>query len=532
MKLAVRERPSVTKVSRSVVTAKRTPILAATKKCNQRSKLNSIPCPRNRLTSSRADRAQKEIMDSLKENKDEIASMKAEFHELLKALNNSGSLVANKVKNSDPDVKIKQKFKESEPSTPEMPRRSPIPSSRQTYQPMDLDTTVAPEDGAVEFTSGSIRVIHVTGVHRLLNWPTVRRLLEGHPMVLDQDYVIKHEEKKGLLRLYGRGQGIDKWDGAGSGGSGSPASSTSSDDQKGNSSNSLPSLWGVDLGLPNMPDGKFSTGQNEHPGGLNRDGSLKLDKSTMFRLEQSYLTHLHMLHPFLDKARLRRMIERVQAQANPVETGETDPPRGPTSTGIESTRPLKRKHSNGGSPLDPGMPGIERRSETLLDRRISTAIVLLVMALGKIYEHKEDLPGPIPEVWKEHFNAGNMGSPYSHTPSPGTTVSSPTSNVEQRLALFNSRGPSVDWTSSPHRKNDRNVDVIPGLAYFARAVEILGALKGNDLPHVQANLLAGLYTSQLACTIESWTYIHDACRACHFLIREYVAMVYCFFSKL
>ena len=71
------------------------------------------------------------------------------------------------------------------------------------------------------------------------------------------------------------------------------------------------------------------------------------------------------------------------------------------------------------------------------------------------------------------------------------------------------------------RKQDKNVDVIPGLAYFVRAAEILGCLHGgNELTNVQACLLAGLYTSQLACVIESWSWIQTACRACHFLIRE------------
>jgi hypothetical protein len=89
-----------------------------------------------------------------------------------------------------------------------------------------------------------------------------------------------------------------------------------------------------------------------------------------------------------------------------------------------------------------------------------------------------------------------------------------------RINAINRRGSSTDYYNSHAREGDRNVDVIPGLAYFTRAAEILGALQGgNDLLHVQANLLAALYTSQMACVIESWTWIQSACRACHFLVK-------------
>ena len=70
------------------------------------------------------------------------------------------------------------------------------------------------------------------------------------------------------------------------------------------------------------------------------------------------------------------------------------------------------------------------------------------------------------------------------------------------------------------RRGDRNIDVIPGLGYFAKALEILGTLPGNDLQYVQATLLAGIYTAQLACVIESWTWIQQACIACYFLVVD------------
>ena len=461
-------------------------------------------------------------MDSLKENREEthvlterMAGLEAQMHEMLKALGKAAGVTVDRVK--EPEEEVKHDFtkeSETENSTPVMARRSPVLSPRPAYQPMDMDAHSAAENEPTEIASGSVLVIHATAAHRLLSWPTVQRLLEGHPGAQNQDYVIQHEERKGLLRPYGKGQGVDRWDGAGSGGPGSPASSISS-----SPSTSSSDIYGVDLGLPNMSDGRFFNNQIDHPGGLNKDGTLKLDRSTMSRLERSYLDKMHIMHPFLDKTRLRKMIERVQAQANQSEIVQTRWPHIPSSGGSDPVRSLKRKHSSGDSPPDSSVP-VLKSPEQALERRISTAIVLFVMALGKICEYTDPLPGPVPEIRREQSNTGTVNSPYSHTPSPATTISSPPAVTEQRLSSLNHRGPSSGWTSSPYRKNDRNVDVIPGLAYFVRAAEIMGTVQGNDLSHIQANLLAGLYMSQLACTIESWTWITNACRICHFLIRE------------
>lgn len=68
------------------------------------------------------------------------------------------------------------------------------------------------------------------------------------------------------------------------------------------------------------------------------------------------------------------------------------------------------------------------------------------------------------------------------------------------------------------------MDVIPGLAYYGYATQILGSLQGaNGLPHVQAALLAGLYAGQLAHPFQSHGWIYQAARACQVLVRSYVS---------
>ena len=95
------------------------------------------------------------------------------------------------------------------------------------------------------------------------------------------------------------------------------------------------------------------------------------------------------------------------------------------------------------------------------------------------------------------------------------------SAVEMRGVSIHSRASGSDTLALKiKRRGDRNVDLVPGLAYFAKATEILGALQGNELQFVQANLLAGIYAGQLARVLDSWTFIQSACRACFFLVRD------------
>ena len=395
------------------------------------------------------------------------------------------------------------------------------------------DVTGIPEGLSVD---ASIIVEHTTAAHRLLRWPSIETLLLHRGMSIKDDYVMEMEEKKGILRPYGRGQGRDSKDVTQQFAASPATSSTSGRSEESIRSSPSPpeGLWGTSFPI--------NTARTEnHPGGLNVDGTLKIDPRTLQELLDSYLNNMHIMHPFLDKTRLVRLVEQFATRYNVSDATSSPFPIDNSNLGPDGRRDpaavlnkaTKRKYSNGSSM---GGATVEantvNRSTTkpLLERSISTAIVLLVMALGKICAYPKPLPGPLrndareaPSAVPRSFSPRSpmattslRASPTSSQASPYNVIMSPRSTV--RMTTISRRSSAEDMAVLPGVKN---ADQVPGLAYFAQATDILGNLHaGNELPHVQAFLLAGLYAGQLACTFESWSWTYTACRACRVLVRE------------
>lgn len=62
----------------------------------------------------------------------------------------------------------------------------------------------------------------------------------------------------------------------------------------------------------------------------------------------------------------------------------------------------------------------------------------------------------------------------------------------------------------PPKKN-LNLDVIPGLDYFAYATDILGnQMDGTKIDHIHAHILACLYYGQLGRVVASFHHIRQA----------------------
>ncbi|KAL8710852.1 MAG: hypothetical protein Q9220_004655 [cf. Caloplaca sp. 1 TL-2023] len=402
----------------------------------------------------------------------------------------------------------------------------------------------------------AISIEHATAAHRLLHWPSIHDIVHRSRYIrqisLAPDYVMSMEQKKGVLRLYGWGSGRDPTadaygspPGANLQGGNSPSSSAStrSDDPSSPASSPPEGVWGSG----SVPATNTEKDGMTLPGGLTSENLLDIHPRAMRRLLNSYLEHFHILHPFLERSRLTRMFERFSMRYNPSEQTLTKTLfAGPASNmaldalrdgsgGVQRT--AKRKHSSGhySASGETNLVSTRNSTDIRLENNISTAIVLLVMALGRIAEWKDPLPGPvyIPGVQADpataprplnsptHIQANSRSPPTATEPSPSSSTYAGTNPSIPSLLS----GPRTD-TSSPRLAVDdpsrpRNVDVIPGLAYYAKATDLLGNLFGlNDLTQVQAHLLAGLFAGQLARTFESWSWIHSACIACRFIVRD------------
>ncbi len=377
---------------------------------------------------------------------------------------------------------------------------------------------------------------HRTAPHKLiLLWPSVKPLFKDAHVEVNDSYVMEAEDR-GILRIWTCGEGIDEYDGTQPGGPASPAASEDSGEVNMNTPSPGPphnNLWGTGFGY--TPSSEISRSEPNLAGGLKPDGTLDLDVSTLNTLYDSYMRHIHIMHPLLDKQKVRKILDTF------IKRYSTGPPalRPKFAVGnhSDSERPLKRQRSNGSSATGVMQQdtNIWRREPT--ERSPMNAIVWLILALGKICLHKEPLPPLAPDKGARanaavlHTLTGNSGltssSPISTTikqneNSPNSTpMAQPTPPGMDGLVRMGvySRRPSLEGASTTR---PRNLDVVPGLAYYAKAAEILGDQgDGNDLIHAQMFLLAGLYKGQLARVKESMSWFNMAGRAIRMLLDRY-----------
>ncbi|KAL9025244.1 MAG: hypothetical protein Q9196_005900 [Gyalolechia fulgens] len=428
---------------------------------------------------------------------------------------------------------------------------SPNDSLTTTTAESAVPSAVVSDDGR----HVAISIEHATAAHRLLHWPSIHNIVHKSKLIraisLGPDYVMAMEQDKGVLRLYGRGHGREPTTdaygsppGANLQGGNSPNSSvtTRSDDPSSPASSPPEGVWGTG----SVPATNYDKQSNTTADAVTTENLLDIHPRTMRRLLNSYLEHIHILHPFLERSRLTRMFEKFSLRYNKshqtlTKTLFTGPgsnlaldARKDGTASIQRTAKRKLSCSHYNASEDPSHPPSQDDSDIRLEPNISTAIILLVMALGRICEWKSPLhcpvyvPGDHPEAMRTlHPLYSPTGShPNARHPAQSPKSSAYTGTNPSIPSLLS--GPRTD-TSSPRSAADeasrdsgpRNVDVIPGLVYYAKATDILGNLFGlNDLPQVQAHLLAGLFTGQLARTFESWSWIHSACIACRFLVRD------------
>ncbi|KAI0134125.1 hypothetical protein BJ170DRAFT_716509 [Xylariales sp. AK1849] len=381
---------------------------------------------------------------------------------------------------------------------------------------------------------------HTTLAALLLKWPSiggmVGDLIQEKIHYIDE-FPIRQEQQRGLLRVFGRGEGFDQEI--------RPASSRLehepqdqimtevTDDFSEGVASPMPSgdVWGQVGGL---------TPYNvDYKGGvLNMDGNPDFDREKVTMYVKSFKDNILNMHPILVPKQLDAMVTMFLKTLPP--PPQPAKPMGQSSgakfvnensrSNIAPSVPetgTKRKRSPAAEEQNPSIafqkPGLPYRS-------IHSALVLAVLALGKICLHKGAMPDVVHEQDQQMYGSpsvrnGILASPSQGSP-PGHIPQSQSSGLpspKEYDRSMSSRRPSLQGAATTVKgahTMKRNVDVIPGLEYYALAADIFGShIGGNSLKHVYTALFLGLYHGQLGRVGESWSYTALGCRTLQVILR-------------
>ncbi|KAL2141273.1 hypothetical protein VTI28DRAFT_2645 [Corynascus sepedonium] len=367
-----------------------------------------------------------------------------------------------------------------------------------------------------------IPVGHTTLAAFLLKWRPisvlVRDILEFENVKYVDEFPIRQEEKRGLLRIWGRGEGLesslraDKADREALRDAG--VLEMVPDDVSDTGAPSPGDCWGGIGSSPAPIDGKPVISLQ----------TLDFSESLVWKYVRSYEENIQNMHPLIIPRELHAMVKLF------LDTVQQTMGKQPRNAGIAKFATTASSQSETGSKRkrSPGPDGAEssstssKPSKPAFPRSINNALVLLVLALGKICLHKDKIPDVVPVSEPPQHGSPLARNGYPASPIQGSSPShashsysagipSPKDGAERpvpsRRASFQGGGGSIKGGTSPKR----NLDVIPGLDYFAYATDILGGqLAGTSLRHIYAFLLAGLYQGQLGRVLESYAYIKEA----------------------
>ena len=253
---------------------------------------------------------------------------------------------------------------------------------------------------------------------------------------------------------------------------------------------------------------------------------MTMDIDTIDILFSSYKKNIHRLHPFVDIESIGRYLNDTFKPKHCAETKNHHSPLFATNgSGERESKRRRVRNDNYAVGLLPGehtsnsMPAPVKRAP---ERNLTTAIIYLILALGKICEAPDPLPGPVQEVAltsKPNFIHTTMASPHVKPAfaSPRHALSN-VANSSAGVTRAQSWDGTVNQASS--KRQAQNIEKIAGLVYYREAASILGDFTdSNELAAAQARLLAGLYKGQLARVQESWSWISTAARTCLYRMK-------------
>ncbi|KAF2671166.1 hypothetical protein BT63DRAFT_209728 [Microthyrium microscopicum] len=336
--------------------------------------------------------------------------------------------------------------------------------------------SVSVDDGQVKEQAPGV---HITGAQHLIQIPRIRVWFD-QAEVKDEKYPYDLEIARGVPRLYGFG-----WSGQ---------------DQV-----------FQDTYEQAEHDKVYNDGFSKllrldafNKGGANPNGSLRLDESTVKRLHDSYMRNVWVTYPIFHAAKLKSQVATFIHRYGPPDSKPYTPPQPPQSAMSPTYGGMKRSHSQ----MEDSDPGESADPKRAIEHSLNNALVLLVLALGKLSEHedflmREDIKdvagGPEPPS-----NSDNMSQASS--PRFRTSTGTPRSASSHASPRF----PATIMNPPPDTPTP-NVSKYPGLAYYAKAITILSEFWGRrDLMTIQAYILAGLYWGQIGHMLLSADYIHKA----------------------
>ncbi|KAK1750565.1 hypothetical protein QBC47DRAFT_119169 [Echria macrotheca] len=389
----------------------------------------------------------------------------------------------------------------------------------------DLDETEGPGP-TVRPGVPTIPPNHTTLAALLLKWPSieslVRRYLDAENVKFVEEFPIRQEQRRGLLRIWGRGEGLDssRVDGDALHDVGMMEVQ---DDYSDSGAPSPADCWGGISGSPGPVDGRSIVGVQ----------SLDFSDAIVWKYVKAYKEHIQNMHPLIIPVELDAMVKLfLDSLQQNKDGGKPGVARFvQTLPGGQGETGSKRKRSP--VPDSDGGPVLQlpKPPKPTFQRSINNALVLLVLALGKICLVRDrKIPDVVPVseptygsplVRNGHPASPIQGSPPSYSShSHSSGLPSPKevdrSSASRRASFQGAGGPQPKTTASLKR----NLDVIPGLDYFAYATDILGGqLAGTSLRHIHAYILAGLYHGQLGRVMESYAYIKEAGWALQIRIR-------------
>ncbi|KAJ6790005.1 hypothetical protein PWT90_03794 [Aphanocladium album] len=471
-----------------------------------------------------ADKTQSDILDGIAMMQGQLTTLVEHFARMDERINKIESKIylgADIAPKANANTVAEEPYKtESTPFTSEEMTKY----SSQDATAAGPDQTTLPED-EVETEPGpppppgepAIPINHTTLAGLLLNWPSIQELTKHHVEREGVGYVgeypISQEQNRGLLIPYGRGednrmsrkqrereqheqQSVDVPDDS----SDSPSPSTATDAVD----------WGTLGGASPYDQVDYRSGV------LGPDGNPDFSEAKVWSYVETFKENILNMHPIVQPPILDQWVRQF-LESLPISTNKHN--KTTTAWALSSSMEAtgsKRKRS----PVPDGMENSAAASPPSRSgrphRTIHTALVLTVLALGKVCQHRDFVPDalhagdPMPHG-RFHLN-GIPQSPKGSPPGDSSrSQSSSLASPRDQDRPFHSRRSSLagNTRSGLLKKNYEN---IPGLEYFAFATDILGNHLGsyNNMKNVYADIFAGLYQGQLGRPLESFAFIHRA----------------------